>query len=75
VGGSKTAPRIFIFSIAMGADYSFCVKTIEAHACTFLTLIILAIATLGGSCTPISDGPGVELVLSLSELTPIQTRW
>ena len=28
-GSSKTAPRIFIFSIAMGADYSFEVKNIE----------------------------------------------
>ena len=42
-GSSKTAPRILIFSIAMGADYSFYVKTIETHACTFLTLNILAI--------------------------------
>ena len=30
-GGSKTAPRILFFSIAMGADPSFCVKTIETH--------------------------------------------
>ena len=36
-------PRILIFSIAMGADYSFHVKTIETHARTFLTLNILAI--------------------------------
>ena len=40
---SKTAPRILIFSIAMGADYSFYVKTIETHARTFLALNILAI--------------------------------
>ena len=32
-----------IFSIAMGADYSFYVKTIETHARTFLALNILAI--------------------------------
>jgi hypothetical protein len=38
-GGSKTAPRILIFSIAMGADYSFHVKTIETHARAFLTLL------------------------------------
>ena len=31
-GSSKTASGILIFSIAMGADYSFCVKTIETHA-------------------------------------------
>ena len=40
-GSSKTAPRILIFSIAMDADYSFHLKTIEA--CTFLTLNILPI--------------------------------
>ena len=32
-----------IFSIAMGADYSFYVKIIETHARAFLTLNILAI--------------------------------
>ena len=37
------APRILIFSIAMGVDYSFYVKTIETHAREFLTLNILAI--------------------------------
>ena len=42
-GNSKTAPRILIFSMAMGADYSFYVKTIETHAWAFLTLNILAI--------------------------------
>ena len=42
-GSSKTAPRILIFSIAMGADYSFYVKIIETHARAFLTLNILAI--------------------------------
>ena len=33
---SKTAPRILIFSIAMGADYSFYVKYIATYAPTFL---------------------------------------
>ena len=42
-GSSKRAPRIFIFSIAMGANYAFYVKTIETHARTFLALNILAI--------------------------------
>jgi hypothetical protein len=42
-GSSKMAPRILIFSIAMGANCSFYVKTIETHARTFLTLNILAI--------------------------------
>ena len=37
-GSSKTAPMILIFSIAMGVDYSFYVKTIETHARAFLTL-------------------------------------
>ena len=34
-GSSKTAPRILIFSIAMGADYSFYVKSIATYAPTF----------------------------------------
>ena len=42
-GSSKRAPRILIFSIAMGVDYSFYVKTIKTHAREFLTLNILAI--------------------------------
>ena len=32
---SKTAPRIFIFSIALGAEYSFYVKSIATNAPTF----------------------------------------
>ena len=36
-------PKILIFSIAMGTDYSFYVKTIETLARAFLTLYILAI--------------------------------
>jgi hypothetical protein len=35
-GSSKTGPRILIFSIAMGADYSFYVKSIATYASTFL---------------------------------------
>ena len=42
-GRSETATRILIFSIAMGADYLFYVKTIETHARAFLTFNILAI--------------------------------
>ena len=34
-GSSKTAPRILIFSIAIGADYSFEVKSSEIWAPTF----------------------------------------
>ena len=34
---------ILVFSIAMGANYTFYVKTIDTHACAFLTLNILAI--------------------------------
>ena len=45
-GSSKTAPRILIFSIAMGADHSFYVKTIETHARAFLPLNISAIGTV-----------------------------
>ena len=31
-GSSKTAPRILIFSIALGAEYSFYVKFIATYA-------------------------------------------
>ena len=37
-GSSQGAPRILIFSIAMVADYTFYVKSIESHARTFLPL-------------------------------------
>ena len=37
------ALRILIFSIAMGADYSFYVNFIETHACASLALNILVI--------------------------------
>ena len=40
------APRILIFSIAMGADHSFYVKTIETHARAFLPLNISATGTV-----------------------------
>ena len=40
------APRILIFSIAMGADHSFYVKTIETHARTFLPLNISAVGSV-----------------------------
>ena len=33
----------FFFSIAMGADYSFYVKSIETNACAFLTLNVSTI--------------------------------
>ena len=42
-GSSLRAPRIFIFLIAMGADYSFYVKTIETHARAFFKVIIFSI--------------------------------
>ena len=40
--GSQTAHRILIFSIAMGADYSFYVKSIETHAGAFFKVIIFS---------------------------------
>ena len=45
-GSSKTAPRIFISSIVLGAEYLACVKSIETHARAFLTLNILSIGTV-----------------------------
>jgi hypothetical protein len=38
------APRIFIFSIAMGADNSFYVKSIVTYAPTFFGYIISVLA-------------------------------
>ena len=35
-----------IFSIAMGAEYLFYMKSIETHARAFLALIILGIGTV-----------------------------
>ena len=35
-GSSKTAPRILIFSLAMGADYSFELISIETYAPQFI---------------------------------------
>ena len=45
-GSSKTAPRIFIFSIVLGAEYLSDVKSIETHACTFLPLYISAVGSV-----------------------------
>ena len=45
-GSSKTAPRILIFSIAIVADYSFYVKTIETHARAFFKVIIFSISSV-----------------------------
>ena len=39
----QLAPRISIFSIAMGADYSFYVEIIETHARAFFKVIIFSI--------------------------------
>ncbi len=39
-GSSKTAPRILIFSIAIGADYSYEVKTVESRPPHFSNLKI-----------------------------------
>ena len=49
-GSSKKAPRILIFSIAMGVDYSFYVKSIATYAPTFFRYnnSVLAIVS---SCT------------------------
>ena len=35
-GSSKTAPRILVFSMAMGADYSFELISIETYAPQFI---------------------------------------
>ena len=46
-GSSKTAPRILIFSIAMGAEYSSYVKSIATFALTFDGYIISVLASVG----------------------------
>ena len=46
-GSSKRAPRIFIFSIVLGAENLSYMKFIETHARAFLALIIL---TIGNVC-------------------------
>ena len=45
-GSSKRAPRIFIFSIVLGAENLSYMKFIETHARAFLALIILSIGTV-----------------------------
>jgi hypothetical protein len=45
-GSSKTAPRILIFSIAMGADYSFEVKNIEIWVPAFFKHNNSSVATV-----------------------------
>ena len=45
-GSSKTAPRILIFSIGMGADYSFYVKSIATCTSTFFGYIISVLASV-----------------------------
>ena len=45
-GSSKRAPRILIFSIAMGADYQFYVKFIATRAPKFFGYIISVLASV-----------------------------
>ena len=42
----QNSPRILIFSIAMGADYSICVKFIATRAPTFFGYIISVLASV-----------------------------
>ena len=45
-GSPKSAPRIFIFSIVLGAENLSYVKSIETHARAFLPLNILAVGSV-----------------------------
>ena len=47
-GGSKTAPRIFIFSIVLGAEYLSYAKSIATYAPTFFGYIISILASVYG---------------------------
>ena len=60
-GSSKTAPRIFIFSIVLGADCLSYLKSIETHARAFFKVIIFSIGSvntfkLGGWCNAFKVG-------------------
>ena len=44
-GSSKTAPRIFIFSIVLGAEYLSYVKSIATFSLTFFGYIISVLAS------------------------------
>ena len=45
-GSAKTAPKILIFSIAMGADNSFYMKSIATFALTFFGYVHSVLASL-----------------------------
>ena len=57
-----------IFLIAMGADYLFYVKIIEAHARAFLALIILAIGRVKGDRNSVKIQANIYDCLSILEL-------
>ena len=46
VGSSKTAPRILIFSIVLGAEYFSYVKSIATFALTFFGYFISVLASV-----------------------------
>ena len=46
VGSCKTAPKILIFSIAMGSDYSFYMKSIASFALKVFGYIISVLASV-----------------------------
>ena len=45
-GSSKTAPRIFIFSIVLGAECLSYLKSIETHARAFFKVIFFSIGSV-----------------------------
>ena len=45
-GSSQTAPRIFIFSIVLGAGYSSYVKFVATYALTFFGYTILVLTSV-----------------------------
>ena len=51
VGSSKTAPRILIFSIVLGAEYSFYLKSIATYAPAFLGYTNSVLARVGRKVT------------------------
>ena len=61
-GSSKRAPRILIFSIAMGAEYLSYVKFIATWAPTFFGYIISVLASVAGIHT-MNRYPGSSMIV------------
>ena len=57
---SKSAPRIFIFSIVLGTEYSSYVKSIAPFALTFFGYIISVLASVESQAIPALFGRSIK---------------